>query len=347
MYSTSPHFVEAEHLFLQCLHWEGLDQKVARDPLRMREFEDALEFALNEAFHSGEESEESHRFLHRVLYAINRMKLFWYDDLDHYINENSAYLFAIRNRIESAWQDWENKSFAVERFENIDANRALKQRVMADLERQPSAEDVYIQKEMGEAGYRRLIEIASVGGLVEASQLSRMLGGVGNEVQSMLTRIFLEEYGGGRLNRKHSSFFLTMLETLGLDTRPEAYLDRLPWQVLANINLSFTLCEQKRNFLRYIGGLLYFETSAPLDFGTFKLAGERLGLPYDAWGYWDIHVKEDERHGRWMLDDVALPLIERYPDRAWQMVFGYDEQKRFNERAGRATLASIQKAETD
>ncbi|WP_229456445.1 hypothetical protein, partial [Nostoc sp. CHAB 5715] len=28
-------------------------------------------------------------------------------------------------------------------------------------------------------------------------------------------------------------------------------------------------------------------------------------------GYWELHIREDERHGRWMLDDVALPLAER------------------------------------
>jgi len=23
-----------------------------------------------------------------------------------------------------------------------------------------------------------------------------------------------------------------------------------------------------------------------------------------------LHIKEDERHGAWMLDDVALPLVD-------------------------------------
>ncbi|MFQ5481654.1 MAG: iron-containing redox enzyme family protein, partial [Nitrospinaceae bacterium] len=232
-----------------------------------------------------------------------------------------------------------------ESLENIDVKKALKQRVAVDVDPEASEEELYIRNEMSEAGYRRLLEISSMNGLVEASQLSRVLGGVGNEVQSMLTRIFLEEYGGGRLARKHSSFFTTMLEALNMDARPEACFDVVPWEVLANINLSFTLCEHKRNFLRYVGGLLYFETSAPVAFGNFKLAGERLGLSYEALGYWDIHIKEDERHGRWMLDDVALPLIERYEDLAWQMVLGYDEQKKFNRRAGKAVYRSIREVE--
>ncbi len=232
-------------------------------------------------------------------------------------------------------------------LEQIDVADALKQRVAVDLKPKYSEEDLYIQNEMSELGYRRLLEIFSVGGLVEASQLSRVLGGVGNEVQSMLTRIFLEEYGGGWFSRKHSSYFTTMLESLNMDARPEAYLDRVPWEMLANINLSFILCENKRNFLRYVGGLLYFETSAPFSFGNIKLAGERLGLSQDAFGYWEIHIKEDERHGQWMLHEVALPLVEKYENLAWQIVLGYDEQKYYSLRAGQATVHSIKEAEHD
>ena len=90
---------------------------------------------------------------------------------------------------------------------------------------------------------------------------------------------------------------------------------------------------------------LFSLLSALGSFGNLKLAGERLGLSYDAFGYWDLHIREDERHGRWMLDDVTLPLIAKYKDAAWQMVLGYDEQKNFNSRAGKAVLCSVKEAE--
>jgi hypothetical protein len=347
VYLMSNNFSEAESVFIKCLQLENLDQAISDDPSLMEDFESAVDFALEDAFKGLNESTESHLFVHRILYLINRMKLFWYDDLKNYTNESSIYLFSIRAKIESAWQTWEKNQNNAKSLGHIDVNKALKQRIEVDLHPSFSEEDMYIQNEMSEAGYCRLLEIFSVSGLVEASQLSRVLGGVGNEVQSMLTRIFLEEYGGGRLSRKHSSFFTTMLETLKMDARPEANFDVVPWEVLANINLSFTLCENKRNFLRYIGGLLYFETSAPFSFGLIKRAGERLCLGYDAFGYWDIHIKEDERHGQWMLDDVALPLIEKYEDLAWQILFGYDEQKMFNLRAEKATINSIKEVEQE
>ena len=135
---------------------------------------------------------------------------------------------------------------------------------------------------MSKVGYRHLLTIASLDGLVEASQLSRVLGGVGSDVQLMLTKILWEEYGGGKLERKHSSYFAAMLEELGLNSKPEAYLDIIPWEVLANINHSFLLSEQKRKFLRYIGGLMYIEISVPTSFRNNKIAGERLGLSHKA-----------------------------------------------------------------
>jgi hypothetical protein len=207
----------------------------------------------------------------------------------------------------------------------------------------PSAEGIYFRDGMGVAGYRRLLEIASLDGLVEASQLSRTLGGVANDIHAMMTRLLVEEYGGGRLSRKHSSFFTHMLEELGIDATPEAHFDVVPWEVLAAINHSFLLSERKRYYLRYVGGLLYTEISVPAAFENYRLAAERLGMSQKARGYWELHIKEDERHGRWMLNDVALPLAARYPQNAPEIVLGYDQQKFMSARAGKATAEAVKR----
>ena len=198
---------------------------------------------------------------------------------------------------------------------------------------------------MTEAGYRRVLEIASLDGLVEASQLSRTLGGVANEVSSVLTRLMVEEYGAGKLARKHSTYFTTMLSELGMNTEPEAYLDQVPWEVLATINHSFLLSERKRFFLKYVGGLLYTEISVPSSFSPYQAAGERLGLSKEAIAYWSLHIKVDILHGRWMLDDVALPLVEQYKANAWELVLGYDQQKWMGDRAGEAVVLAARRAE--
>ncbi|MFS8120640.1 MAG: hypothetical protein ACMG55_19450 [Microcoleus sp.] len=62
-------------------------------------------------------------------------------------------------------------------------------------------------------------------------------------------------------------------------------------------------------------------------------------------GYWELHIREDERHGRWMLDEVAIPLADKYPQEAWELVLGYDQEKSIGDRAGAAVVRSIQAAE--
>ncbi len=339
-------YQDVERQFTQLLHLDDLEQTIAKKPALKESFEDALEYALSDALDETEPEPQALLFLQRILYRINRLKLFWYDDLNNYANEGSQYLFGIQSRIESAWQDWESNSMGIEPLRAVvEVKKTLRDHVAEDLDPKPSTEGLYFRNEMTETGYHRLLAIASLDGLVEASQLSRVLGGVGNEVQSMLTRIFFEEYGKGILARKHSSYFSTMLEEFEMETRPEAYFDLAPWEVLANINQSFFLCERKRNFLRYIGSLLFFEVSVPAAFKNYKLAGKRLGLSPEAVNYWEVHIKEDQRHGRWMLDDVALPLADRYPDLAWEIVWGYNQQRFISARASRAIAQSVRLAE--
>ena len=289
----------------------------------------------------------AHIFIQRCLYRINRLKLFWYDELNNYSNENSRFLFDLRTKIEKKWSAWEENQIPTENSQRVDVFQSLCDRADKDLNPDLTEEGRYIRDHISEPGYRRLLSIASLDGLVEASQLSRMLGGAGSEVQLMLTKILWEEYGGGKFERKHSSHFAAMMKELGLDPRPEAYFEMVPWEVLANINHSFSLSEQKRKFLRYIGGLLYIEISVPASFKNNKLAGQRLGLSSKATSYWDIHITEDIRHGQWMLNDVALPLIDMYKDNAWEILLGYDQQKFISSRAACSIVASIRKTESD
>lgn len=346
-YEVSPNYEEAERQFIKLLNADNLDERLRSYSEIQSAFEKTLTTAITAAYRDSHPSEAAHRFLQRILYRINRLKLFWYDDLHNYSNERSLYLQTVRNRIEAAWQSWELAELDVESLKQLDVAQALRDRSVADLNPEPSATGRYFRDQMTEAGYRRLLEIASLDGLVEASQLSRTLGGVANEVHAVMTRLLVEEYGVGKLARKHSTYFATMLSELGMETEPEAYFDRVPWEVLATINHSFLLSECKRHFLRYVGGLLYTEISVPAAFSLYQAAANRLGLSDAATGYWTLHIKVDKLHGRWMLDEVALPLLEQYPAHAWELVLGYDQQRFMSDRAGLATAKAAQASESN
>ncbi|HEU4598028.1 MAG TPA: iron-containing redox enzyme family protein, partial [Pyrinomonadaceae bacterium] len=351
-------FREAEEIFARLLVTERLDEFARPRPPEVVEFARALEAALALTYAEGAERDDSitgaanveraeaaHLFLQRVLYRVNRLKLFWYDDLYNYENERSEYLRGVRERVESAWQRWESAQLDAEAIKGEDVREALVQRAAEDVAPAPSACGLYFRDEVGEAGYRRLLAVASLDGLVEASQLSRTLGGVSNEIHAVMTKLLVEEYGGGRTARKHSTFFTSMLTELGMSAEPEAYFRLVPWEVLAAINHSFLLSERKRFYLRYVGGLLYTEVSVPAAFENYRAAAERLGMSEKARGYWELHIREDERHGRWMLEDVALPLAAKYPSDAWEIVFGYDQQKLLSGRAGLAVERAAREAE--
>lgn len=340
-------YYEAEQQFITLLEMEDLDKKVAAQPTLTRDFEATLDDAIAVAYQGASGDEEpAHLFLQRVLYRINRLKLFWYDDLRRYTNERSAYLRTVRDRIEEVWQQWELTQLDVAAIQQIaDVKQALVERGAADLNPPLSEDSRYLQEQMTEAGYRRVLAIGSFDGLVEGSRLSRILGGAANEVQCMLTRVLLEEYGNGRFSRKHSTYFAQMLSEFGMNTEPEGYFDLVPWEVLACANHNFLLTECKRYFLRYSGGLTYFEVAGPAAYRNYLAAAQRLKLSDAASGYWELHIREDERHGQWMLDAVASPLAEMYSDEAWQLVLGYDQEKLMGDRAGAAIVRSARQAE--
>jgi len=339
---------QAEQQFNQLLMLDNLDHQIELQPNLITDFKASIARASKDAYTGkGSDSESALRFLQRVLYRLNRLHLFWYDDLQNYKNERSVYLTSVRDRIESSWQEWEMTHLdiaSIEQLNSITVKQALMQRADRDLHPPLSSTKHYLREEMNLEGYQLLLAIASLDGLVEASRLSRIVGGASNEIQATLVRVLLEEYGNGRLARKHSTFFAQMMAELNLNTQPEGYFDIVPWQVLASINHNFLLTERKRYFLRYNGGLTYFEIAGPSIYGDYMLAASRLLLSEAAMGYWELHIREDERHGQWMLTDVAFPLVDRYPNDAWELVLGYDQEKFMGDRASETVIDLIQKS---
>lgn len=344
---STPDYQQAERQFIQFLTTDDLDQQIVLQPDLTQEFETALKVALATAYsQASSDSEIEHQFLQRILYRINRLHFFWYKELGQYVNERSVYLQGVRDRIESVWQPWEATQIDVEAIQQTEVKSALTERATRDLEPPLSANKCYIREQMSREGYRHLIGIASLDGLVESSRLCHILGGASNEVQATLIRVLLEEYGNGRLSRKHSTFFAQMMQELELNSDPEAYLDWVPWQVLASINHNFLLTQRKRYFLRYVGGFTYFEIVGPSIYKDYIAAASRLELSNTAMGYWELHIREDERHGQWMLNQAALPLAELYPYEAWELVLGYDQEKYMSDRAGEAVVQAVQAAES-
>jgi hypothetical protein len=46
-----------------------------------------------------------------------------------------------------------------------------------------------------------------------------------------------------------------------------------------------------------------------------------------------------------MFDDVALPLVDKYPQDAWQILLGYEQQKLLNSRSAKAVIQAVKEAD--
>lgn len=324
-----------------------LDQRVRRDPYIAGVLQSDLARESERAWSSPDDvaddaTERSRACVQRALYELNRLDLYWFDDPDRYVNENSTTLAALHEALERPWQRWLLQRIPADAIAG-DPAEAIRARAARDATPCDGADQRWFAEQVDLAGYRRLLEIASVNGLVEASQLSRALGGAPSPVQSTLTRIFLEEYGNGQAKKKHSTFFARMLEEQGMDATPEAYLDSVPWQVLGAINHAFTLAERKQLYLRFCGAFTFTEVSTPASFDGYARAAARLGLS-DGDDYWALHIREDRRHGAWMVEQVVQPLCERFPERRHEVLLGYEQQRLVESLAGAATVRECRAA---
>ncbi|HEY8515453.1 MAG TPA: iron-containing redox enzyme family protein [Candidatus Binatia bacterium] len=289
-------------------------------------------------------TERARACVQRALYELNRLELYWFDDPGRYVNENSVTLARLHEALETPWQRWLLQRVPSDAVADDDPPEAIRTRAERDATPSDTADQRFFAEEIDLGGYRRLLEIASVNGLVEASQLSRALGGAPSPVQSTLTRIFLEEYGNGLPKKKHSTFFARMLEDQGMDATPEAYLDSVPWQVLGAINHAFTLAERKQLYLRFCGAFTFTEVSTPASFQGYARAAARLGLSDGHDDYWALHIREDRRHGAWMVEQVVQPLCERFPERRHELLLGYEQQRLVEGLAGAATARECRAA---
>ncbi|KAK9818876.1 hypothetical protein WJX74_006066 [Apatococcus lobatus] len=342
---------ESEKLFTDLLITEGLDKRLRSDKelqQSAKHLKDSITSAIQRAFKGDQVNVDhaAHLFVHRVLYKINRSAFFWYDDLTNYRNERSIFFAQIREDIEEAWYPWELEQLPA----NVDELQQMNPKQVQDALRQAYDEDVdpplspmaqYIKDTLSNEGYKHMMAVGSLDGLVEASKMSRVTGGVGNETMCAIYRIGMEEYGTGRFAKKHSSFYGRNMRHLGLSVEPESYFDIVPWQTLAVVNLEFIFSERRRNYLKFAGGLCFFEIAGPSIYRAYVDGAKRLGHDESAAGYWDLHIGEDLRHGKQMIEDVVVPLVDKYPQDGWELLLRYIMEKEISARAGANLLKDL------
>src|SRR4029078_7293592 len=95
--------------------------------------------------------------------------------------------------------------------------------------------------------------------------------------KAALLEIQVDEYGGGRSERMHSHLFATTMRELGLDPRPNAFLDRLPGSTLATVNLMSAFGTRRARRGAIVGHLAMFEMTSSRPNRAYGNGLRRLG----------------------------------------------------------------------
>lgn len=147
--------------------------------------------------------------------------------------------------------------------------------------------------------------------LPESSHMARFAKGDYGDTQSAVFRVLLDEYGYGKHETKHSTLFKATLKSVGLLDNSHAYWNFYLTSSLLNNNYFHKLTRNPECFFEYVGAITYAENS----FGPYCGRVKNLLLQHFSGvdpRYYTEHVHIDDFHGSMTLNEILLPLAERY-----------------------------------
>ncbi|MBB4956887.1 iron-containing redox enzyme family protein [Micromonospora polyrhachis] len=178
-----------------------------------------------------------------------------------------------------------------------------------------------------EAAALHLIQLAP-DALIEASAMARNLPGSYGVAQSELFKIFLDEFGYGVYEAKHSTIFKKMLASVGMHTDVHAYWHFYLSGSLVGNNYFNYLAEDRRGVFRYMSAVTYLEwlfAQGFADTGTMLrvVFGDRVDTKYC-----DEHAHIDIHHGRMAYENLLLGLARTHGEVVIpELVRGVEETK--------------------
>ncbi|WP_420412407.1 iron-containing redox enzyme family protein [Roseibium sp.] len=159
--------------------------------------------------------------------------------------------------------------------------------------------------------YRNFLLQSSSDLLAEAS--ASALGVVGDygPAQSVLFRVLIDEFGYGSFEKKHSSLFRSTLEGFHLSTNYNHYWYLFDINTFKLHNFIHHLFQNPRNFFLQLGFLIYAESSYQKSTKQNYLYLKRHHPEVDS-TYFAEHAHIDIHHSSMVLDEVAIPLAEKF-----------------------------------
>ncbi|GAA2151804.1 iron-containing redox enzyme family protein [Actinomadura napierensis] len=185
---------------------------------------------------------------------------------------------------------------------------------------------------------REYLAHRSIYHLKEADPHAWVIPRLRGHAKAALVAVEFDEFGGGRGDRVHARLFADLLEDVDLDPSYGAYLDRVPAEMLATVNMMslFGLHRGLRGAM--VGHFAAAEiTTAP---SARRLAGalERLEAGPAALLFYTEHIEADAVHEQVLRHEVIGDLLQGEPELAADVVFGVRATELLEDRFGTFVL---------
>lgn len=169
---------------------------------------------------------------------------------------------------------------------------------------------------------RRVLMHRSAYQLKEADPHTLAIPRLAGRAKQKLAAIQAGEYGADNPgHRMHADLFALTMRSVGLDPRPNAYLDVLPASALLISNLITMFGSHRRLRGALVGHLTVFEMTSVEPMGRYSRGLQRLGCSAEARRFYDVHVLADAEHEHMALD-MAQFLADDEPALLPDILFG-------------------------
>ncbi|OBG29003.1 iron-containing redox enzyme family protein [Mycobacterium sp. E3198] len=175
-----------------------------------------------------------------------------------------------------------------------------------------------------------------------AFAIPRLLG----TAKAAFVAVEFDEYGAGRGPRLHQQLFADLLVAADLDSTYLGYLDAVPAESLAVVNLMslFGLHRSRRGAA--VGHFASTEITSPPGSRRMVQALRRMGAPSACIGFYSEHVEADAVHEQVVRIDVVGDLVAREPHLDADVVFGMRAHAAVENRLADQLMDSWQRGQT-
>lgn len=142
------------------------------------------------------------------------------------------------------------------------------------------------------------------------------------QAKASFVAVEFDEFGAGKGARLHAQLFADLMAAAGLDTTYLGYLDSVPAESLAVVNVMSMFGLHRRLRGAAVGHFAATEVTSPPGSRRMVQALERLGAPPECAEFYREHVEADAVHEQVVRTDVVGDLVAREPGLDRDVVFG-------------------------